>query len=635
MPIKILLTKDGNIEINSLEQADFSIEKDGMLLVLPFSTIEKGSHNIVIEATDDINKIIEYLIDELKKSKFNFILDHDLNLYWNSYCKEKAKIDNVKTKKLKNKLLNLDNIFKDDRKPLQHQIKAIKHALLIENPANFSVPGSGKTQSALGCFIKWKHNKLIEKAIVIGPASCFKPWEDEANICLNKKLNIVRWSGSTSKRIKLSKKIKDADFILVTYQTACNDNAILEQLLRRYKILLIIDESHYIKNPNGMRFQKIKKLSSFASKRMILTGTPAPYSLTDLWSQFTFLWPSQQLLSNFFIYKNELDNQNNPLEKLKRELSPFFIRTTKKQLGLPAIKRKIIMIKNKNIPFEQKKIIELLELRTMQEARRYNLTYEDLDTLRKWRTARIIRLLQATSNPGLLLKKLNDFSIDNSLDIDTNDLIKFARVFLNKEKLSAKIDTVIKLTKILIESNKKVIIWTWFVENIKLLLQLLKEYDPMPLFGEIKPYENKDDSAEEQSRERNINLFKKSENKPILIANPSACAESISLHKVCQNAIYLDRNFNCGQFMQSMDRIHRVGMPKGLTATYYIPVINCAIERVVNTRLKERQRIMYNFLNDSMQVLGIEDDMWIADSESELDSAFDDIIKEIENEKKK
>jgi SNF2 family DNA or RNA helicase len=47
----------------------------------------------------------------------------------------------------------------------------------------------------------------------------------------------------------------ESDLILITYQTAGNDYFLLEQLFRRHKILLILDESHNIKNPDGVRAQ--------------------------------------------------------------------------------------------------------------------------------------------------------------------------------------------------------------------------------------------------------------------------------------------------------------------------------------------------------------------------------------------
>ena len=54
-----------------------------------------------------------------------------------------------------------------------------------------------------------------------------------------------------------------------------------------------------------------------------------------------------------------------------------------------------------------------------------------------------------------------------------------------------------------------------------------------------------------------------------LIALPQACSESISLHKACQNAIYYDLNYNAAEFLQSLDRIHRVEVQKYLGLLYF------------------------------------------------------------------
>jgi SNF2 family DNA or RNA helicase len=405
--------------------------------------------------------------------------------------------------------------------------------------------------------------------------------------------------------------------------------------MRRYKTLLILDESHHVKNPNGARAQAVMRLSPYSAKRIILTGTPVPHSLLDIWTQFSFLWPSQHLLGDYYTFKQRLETKKNPIVKLKRELSPFLIRTTKKELGLPDITWDINIIQKENIPLEQRKIIELLELKTLVEARKFGLSDIDMNVLRKWRIARIIRLLQAASNPALLLKKIDYFQIEKEFDIDTSDLIDYINVFMNMKKMPAKVSAVVEETKSLIETGKKVIIWTWFVDNIHLLKKLLYKYNPLLLYGEIKPYEETEDSALEESRERNIHEFKKRKDRPLLLANPAACAESISLHKHCQDAIYLDRNFNCGQFLQSMDRIHRVGMPLGVTAVYHIPLINCAIERSVDKRLKNRQQDLYKLLSDPMPILGVDDELWVADTTQEVEVAFKDIIKEIRNEKRK
>ena len=60
-----------------------------------------------------------------------------------------------------------------------------------------------------------------------------------------------------------------------------------------------------------------------------------------------------------------------------------------------------------------------------------------------------------------------------------------------------------------------------------------------------------------------IKRFHEYPNAFVLVANPAACSESISLHTVCHHAIYLDRNYNAGQYLQSEDRVHRLGLPPG------------------------------------------------------------------------
>jgi len=637
MPITISLTQDGNLEIKILNSGNYSIEEDGATLVFPFNTVEKDASHIVINPGDKLSDAVEYILSEIKKRRQQYELDPYLERYWKSYLLEKSKILNIKKNKSLfkfNKSL-LQDVFKPTRKALSYQVDGIAHALQIENAANFSVPGSGKTQIALGAFVLWKNKDFIEKAIVIGPASCFKPWEDEAKECLRYGIKIIRWIGGVKQRRETGHLVKNADLILVTYQTACNDYLLLEEIMRKYKVLLILDESHHVKNPIGVRANMVMRLSPFASRRIILTGTPAPHSLIDIWTQFSFLWPSQQLIGDYYSFKQKLEQHKDPVKKFRHELRPFFTRATKKELGLPDIKQDISIVRKDSVPFEQKKIIELLELKTLVEARKLNLSDKDMDLLRKWRMARIIRLLQAASNPALLLTKLDRYCIQKKLDINTTDLIDYISVFVNMRKIPAKIDIVVEKAKSLISRGQKVVIWTWFIENIKLLADLLHEYKPLLLYGDIKPYEDEDEPTMEESRERNIREFKERKDRCVLLANPAACAESISLHKHCQHAIYLDRNFNCGQFIQSMDRIHRVGMPAGLTAVYHIPVIDCAIERSVDKRLKKRQQDLYELLSDPMPVLGIDDEAWIADSNQEVDDAFDDVIKEIKNEKKK
>ena len=91
--------------------------------------------------------------------------------------------------------------------------------------------------------------------------------------------------------------------------------------------------------------------------------------------------------------------------------------------------------------------------------------------------------------------------------------------------------------------------------------------NPIGISGEI-PTDTRN-MGEIVGRDDLIQAFKNSKGK-IMVATLGSIAESVSLHRneknepVCQNAIYLERNFNAGQFMQSLFRLYRIG-PKQTT----------------------------------------------------------------------
>ena len=88
----------------------------------------------------------------------------------------------------------------------------------------------------------------------------------------------------------------------------------------------------------------------------------------------------------------------------------------------------------------------------------------------------------------------------------------------------------------------------------------------------------------------------------VLIANPATLAESVSLHDVCHHAIYVDRTFNGGHYMQSLERIHRVGLDPRAVTTYDIIQSEVeqgipSIDQVIETSLERKKRDMDGFLN--------------------------------------
>lgn len=610
-------------------------------IILAFTVVSQTPYRLVLDLGGPVMNSIAYLQQSLEASGVTVTLSKELTTMID---RARAEINLVEEIRHSYSSDQINQGIEDtpiiphldpSASLLMHQKRGLVQGLNINNLAEFSVQGSGKTAVVLSAFSIWKDQGEVDKLLVIGPISCFVPWEDEVRRCFGKKMQTLRWSGAVSQRLRLVPRFGVVDVILCSYDTARRDVLMLRQLLKDSKTLLVLDESHYIKNINiGARATATIQLAQYAVKRMILTGTPAPHSMQDLWAQFVFLWPnaSRVLLGSAIEFQDFVYNSPAPARELRERLAPFYHRTTQGELNLPEPQSHFIRIPMEDIAIEQRRLIQLLDLRVLSEARLQLPGIIDRQVLALWQRARVTRLLQVASNPGLLQNR-PDWPTNVVGDVDTSDLLEDVTRFQRGELVAAKIGWTADKVRELIESGNKVIVWTWWVHNLHLLKDILAEYNPLLLYGAIKPYEEETDEEEEQSREKNIKEFKNRKDRPLLLANPAACAEAISLHVECHHAIYVDRTFNCGQFLQSLNRIHRVGLPEGATTHYWIPIIECAVEHVVDNRLQERQRLMYEFLGDETPVLGIDidEETEVTDSNEELNQDFQETIREIDN----
>ena len=99
-------------------------------------------------------------------------------------------------------------------------------------------------------------------------------------------------------------------------------------------------------------------------------------------------------------------------------------------------------------------------------------------------------------------------------------------------------------------------------------------------------------------RKVEINKFRNQENCAVLITNPQTLGEGISFHHVCNQAVYLDRTYNAGQYLQSLDRIHRLGLPKDTKTSIYLLTTENSIDNRISSRLRSKINRMADVLND-------------------------------------
>lgn len=588
-------------------------------VVLGFASSSKNNH-FSYPVAEDIHSILGELSQYFNSQGLTYEGDIKVTEYLQVIFHEQADFENVKAGKREIKDLTPPASFIRPLRPFQQN--GFSHLVAKKHAANFSVPGSGKTTVIYATYSYLKHIKEVDKILVIGPRSSFSPWEDEALACFGHPIRSKRLSGSKSARASIYLQSDDYELFLATYQTATNDVPELSQLLNKHKFMMVIDESHNIKRiDDGVWAEALLKLSRFAKRRAILSGTPIPNSPLDLWTQFTFLWPGQQILGDKESYKHIVNDQQD-INTVRKSVKPFYYRARKKELGLR--EPEFIVHRYPLNPY-QKKIYQALSTKFLQET---EFSTEEKIHLRNWRRAKLVRLIQTASNPSLLLHQAVEFDVP-PLSGEDSSIIELIEDY-PKYEMSAKFELLLHIVNEQINKGQKLMIWTSFVHNIKMLLELLHNFETYTIYGEVP----KDDNENiEFNREQQIRGFKQSQNPAILIANPAACAESVSLHQECHTAIYLDRTFNCGQYLQSLDRIHRIGLNKDVSVTYHILEAESTIDETISRRLSEKEENMSRILDDDFPIGTFETiDSSLSQSENEEIIDFDETLKDVKKQ---
>ena len=329
-------------------------------------------------------------------------------------------------------------------------------------------------------------------------------------------------------------------------------------------------------------------------RKDILTGTPMPHGIMDIVSQSEFLYPHCGFREILEI------NEHNP----GKPLQGLFARTTKEDLSdyLPDVN-------NKKVPVPMG-IAQMAFYQTVVDFYTREFRNVPLNTVTKKINKAIKRIIELSVDPYNVIKKIEDeeqntrlahfISIDqkekNALEKVKNEVV---------DGISNKMKIAIEIAKEKVENNEKVVIWSQFVNPIIVLEKNLKDFGVVTLFGSTK----------------NPNEIIDSFNNPksgtmILISNPQKGGEGISLHKSCHNAIYLDRDYDAAKYLQSRDRIHRIGLenPKEHVVNYYFlestyPGDKVIIDERISLNLQKKLKHMHSLLNDKdLNQLALDED---------------------------
>jgi len=461
----------------------------------------------------------------------------------------------------------------------------------MKKASNFSVPGSGKTASVLGVYAYLKAKEAICRIVVICPKNAFGSWIDEFAACFGEKdplrvLNIhdPKYKNTEDRRKAILYESGISNLVLVNYESVGGVEEALCEIIGE-KSLLVFDEVHKIKRVGGEYAGHSLAVAEKASYVIAMTGTPIPNSYLDVYNLLKVLFPDEY--NTFFDFSTAMlrNPDSADINAINDKLQPFFCRTTKDQLGVPKANGDSIC----SVPAteNENRMMEILKMK-----------------YRKNKLALFIRLLQLESNPKMLLQNLDleDFRylLDDSVDADEIDYADYSdevKTLIGNMGISEKFRQCVNLVESLVHQKKTVVVWCIFVDSIRRVEAELeaKGIKTCCVYGEV-PLDERQDI---------IHSFQNGDIQ-VLITNPHTLAESVSLHKVCHDAVYFEYSYNLVHLLQSKDRIHRLGLPDGQYTQYHFMQLSYqtkeegawSLDSAVYERLKEKEQTMLNAIDN-------------------------------------
>lgn len=499
-----------------------------------------------------------------------------------------------------------------------HQLKAAYHLYLLGNGANFSVPGSGKTSVVLTVYEKLRLEGKVNVLFVVGPPSSFGPWKREFLETLGRDPHHIVMAGGNKQQRKNHYYVTQdhrAELYLTSFQTLLSDKTEVNHFLRQknLKAFFIVDEAHYIKQIKGNWAQAILRQAEGTEYRCVLTGTPMPKSYTDIFNLFDFLWPKQDPIPSsekVHIKVSEERGETQSVKKiLDKHIGPLFYRVRKTDLQLKP--------QNFLVPYsiEMERYEKTIYDAIFERIKDYSQKeyFKNIEFINRIGRGRIMRLRQSISYPRLLNTAIDDYK--ERLFDDLTDLKNIIRRYDSIE-VPAKITFLISLVKLLRKRGEKVVIWSNFIDTLKLIEKHLKQsgFYCKKIYGKT-PVEGTSLKEEETREKIRDEFIDSASGLDILIANPAACAESISLHKTCHHAIYYDLTYNCAQYLQSLDRIHRVGGSENVEANYHFLQYKNTIDIDIKKNIDVKTKKMFDVIEEDYAIYAL--DMFDEDSDAE------------------
>jgi len=370
--------------------------------------------------------------------------------------------------------------------------------------------GLGKTIQVIVAIKSLIMMQKINGALIVVPSSLKTNWSDELSV----------WAPNLSKRVirgqanRWASLVSPVNVVIASYQDISIEFS-KNTIFQTYD-LVVLDEAQKIKNSRSNISNKCKLIKK--NRGWLMTGTPIENRIEDLCSLFDFL-------------KFTLINRDMSKSEIHSIIKYYFLRRTKAQVlkELPPIIEQTIKLK----------------LTLEQESEYYNIINSHKNDYND------------KIKSSLLLKVITKLKQVCNFDKITN--------------ASSKLDTLTLLLNDIVANNKKVIIFSQYVECLA--------YIKVNISSTIECYDYTG-AMSVKNKDNNLKSFKNSPRSSALLLSLLAGGVGLNIQEA-DYVIMFDRWWNPALEKQAINRAHRFGRELPLHVFYFL-VENSIEDHILN-----------------------------------------------------
>ncbi len=446
------------------------------------------------------------------------------------------------------------NTLSDTKKPMRHQQVSYHWGLRTSSLVLAHDPGLGKSRSAIDIMGGWYRERLISPmqnvwlpqqgrwgvkggVLVVTPKVMLRTWQEE----------MLQWQGATGVELAgtKEKKLKMAGTVahahIVNYESLRNVEG------NEYSAI-IADELHRLAN-HSQQTERMLRLAFTARFRIGLTGTLVSNSLESVFYQMLFIDGGRSLGASKTAFLEQYFNQET--------VAPGVTKKEPKEGALAAVSSRISRCA---YFLKKEEVIELGDLppkthvplrleMSVQQRKYYNdlkkeaIAYiQDLEVTAEQAAAKVMKLRQVCQ--GFVMDETGQ-----------------SRSFSN-----SKIDVLLDMLKTKLW-GRKVAVWCTFTHEVDTLCRTLQAagIGYVRLDGTVTNKKTRDQALKLWNTEPRIQVF----------VGQIQMGIGITLHAnecqvPCYDCVYMSVDWSYTNWVQSQDRIHRIGQKFACTYTYLL-----------------------------------------------------------------